>query len=261
MIHTPRKRFGQNFLQDSSVIERIIAAIHPKPEDNLIEIGSGLGALTIPMLKLLGKLKAIEIDRDICQTLIDKTRNFGQLEIYQQDALKFDFNTLYQDKPLRIFGNLPYNISTPLLFHLLTFSSFIQDMHFMLQKEVVERICAKPNTEHYGRLSVMMQYYTYPEYLFTVAPDAFYPQPKVESAIVCLSIPKQPPVNIDNTEDFTIIVQACFQQRRKTLRNTLKGFLTAQEIEEAGIDSSLRAEVLTLEHFAQLTNFYTKNKR
>lgn len=249
--HRPRKRFGQNFLHQPQVIQQIIAAIAPREQDFLVEIGPGQGALTQPLLAQAKRLVAIEFDRDLVQYLQDQ--NWGELTIYQADVLKFDFAQLNQPV-LRIVGNLPYNISTPLLFHVLNYAAQIQDMVFMLQKEVVDRIVASPNCADYGRLSVMLQYYCHAEKLFDVSPEAFNPPPKVDSSIVHLIPHKAPPVHINNRLLFEKLVSQAFTQRRKTLRNNLKPLLNAEQIEQAGINPQLRAETLTLAEFAALAN-------
>ena len=252
MRHNPRKRFGQNFLVDQHIIAQIISEIYPQKSDRIIEIGPGLGALTRPLLQALDHLHVIEIDRDIVSQL---NQVFAQeeLTIHAADALKFDFSTL--GNKLRIVGNLPYNISTPLLFHLSQFAEHILDMHFMLQKEVVDRMVGSPATADYGRLSVMLQYRFDMEYVFSVPPESFRPVPKVESAIVRMT-PRDSSARIVKDEAlFAQIVTAAFSQRRKTLRNTLQQHLTASDFSALGIDSGLRAENLSVEEFAAIANF------
>ncbi|WP_353570866.1 16S rRNA (adenine(1518)-N(6)/adenine(1519)-N(6))-dimethyltransferase RsmA [Candidatus Albibeggiatoa sp. nov. BB20] len=249
--HRPRKRFGQNFLHDSQVIQQIIAAIAPRDHDFLVEIGPGQGALTQPLLTQIKRLVAIEFDRDLVQYLQDQ--NWGELTIYQADVLKFDFATLNQPT-LRIVGNLPYNISTPLLFHVLNYAEMVQDMVFMLQKEVVDRIVAKPSCSDYGRLSVMLQYHCHAEKLFNVSPMAFNPPPKVDSSIVHLIPHAIPPVQLNDKALFEKLVAQAFTQRRKTLRNNLKPLLSSEQIEQVGINPQVRAETLSLEEFAALSN-------
>ncbi len=253
MEHRARKRFGQNFLHDRHVIDRIVRAIHPKAGERLVEIGPGLGALTLPLLQAAGRLEVVELDRDLIPKLAELCAGKGELVIHSADALKFDFCSLAAEGKLRLAGNLPYNISTPLIFHLLEQARCIDDMHFMLQKEVVERLAAKPDTSDYGRLSVMVQFRCKVEQLFTVPPGAFTPAPKVESAIVRLEPYAEPPVAVDAAVLEKVVAQA-FGQRRKTLRNTLKGLLDAAAIEAAGIDPQRRAETLSLEEFAALAN-------
>ncbi len=254
MHHTPRKRFGQNFLIDASVIAEIIEEIAPRHPDRLIEIGPGLGALTRPLLQILNHLHAIEIDRDIVERLRQEF-NPEQLTIHSADALKFDFSTLGDQ--LRIIGNLPYNISTPLLFHLSEFSEQILDMHFMLQKEVVDRMVAVPSTPDYSRLSVMLQYRFDMEQVFNVPANAFRPAPKVESAIVRMNPRSRSQLTVLDDALFAKIVSTAFSQRRKTLRNTLKHYLTQQDFAALDIDSGLRAENLAVERFIAIANFLT----
>ena len=251
-VHKPRKRFGQNFLHDPQVIQRIIASIRPREGQRMVEIGPGEGALTRELLPILGQLDVVELDRDLIPRLESNCASLGEIRIHQADALKFNFCQLISGfSQLRIVGNLPYNISTPLLFHLLEMSHCIQDMHFMLQKEVVQRITAKPGTGQYGRLSVMVQYYCETEMLFTVGPGAFHPAPKVDSAVVRLVPHRQPPVAVEATR-LSQLVSRAFGQRRKTLRNNLKGLLDADAIESLGIDPGVRPERLSLEDFARL---------
>ncbi|MEK7989397.1 MAG: 16S rRNA (adenine(1518)-N(6)/adenine(1519)-N(6))-dimethyltransferase RsmA [Thiotrichaceae bacterium] len=249
--HRPRKRFGQNFLHDQQVIQQIIAAISVRESDFLVEIGPGQGALTKPLLTQISHLVAIEFDRDLVQYL--QSQNWGELTLYQADVLKFDFAQLNQPT-LRIVGNLPYNISTPLLFHVLNYAEMVQDMVFMLQKEVVDRIVAKPNCTDYGRLSVMLQYHCHVEKLFDVSPQAFNPPPKVDSSIVQLIPHPKPPVAVNNKALFDKLVAQAFTQRRKTLRNNLKPLLSSEQIEQVGINPQVRAETLNLEEFAALSN-------
>ena len=251
MRHIPRKRFGQNFLVDPYIIAKIVDEISPQKDDRVIEIGPGLGALTKPLLQQLDHLTVIEIDRDIVAQL--KTLfTPDKLTIYATDALRFDFSSL--GNQLRIVGNLPYNISTPLLFHLSQYSENILDMHFMLQKEVVQRLTAKPGISDYGRLSVMMQYHFNMTHVFNVLPQSFLPAPKVDSAIIEM-IPR--PKKNKSAHDETLlsqIVLAAFSQRRKTLRNTLQQYLTTDDFNRIGIDSRVRAENLSVENFVAITN-------
>lgn len=260
--HKPRKRFGQNFLKDQNVIHRIISVIHPNPQDKLLEIGPGQGALTKVLLENVPFLEAIEIDRDLAQCLTNQYVP-TQIKVYVEDALKFDLNRLYENKKIdqkyRIIGNLPYNISTPLMFHLFQFSPLIEDMHFMLQKEVVDRLHASPNQKDYGRLSIMAQYFCKVEELFTVNPNAFYPKPKVYSAIVRL-IPQKP---IIPTKDIVLlgnVVRTAFSQRRKTLTNALRPYLTSLDFKALNIDPILRPEVLSVEDYVRISNYIFENK-
>ena len=256
--HFPRKRFAQHFLHDNQIKQRIIAAVAPESDQHLVEIGAGKGALTLPLLQYNCTLDVIELDRDLVVLLKQKTNLYEQLRIYNADVLKFDFKQLITGaQPLRIIGNLPYNISTQLLFYLLNYANHIQDMTFMLQKEVVDRMIANPSTSDYGRLSVMLQYHLSIEKLFDVGPNAFKPPPKVNSSVVQLIPHPQPPVIIHNYQHFSQIVTTAFAQRRKTLRNTLKKILDSVEIEAVGINPQLRAETLTLAEFSQLANKFT----
>ena len=249
--HTPRKRFGQNFLHDQNVIASIIRLIAPVADDQFIEIGPGQGALTLPLLEHVNRLDVVEIDRDLVAWW--KTKAIANLYLHESDALKTDFCNLRADqqKPARLVGNLPYNISTPLLFHLLEFRDCITDMHFMLQKEVVDRITALPGNKTYGRLSVMMQYYCQAEKLLTVRPGSFNPPPKVDSAIVRL-VPCQHTQFDVNEKTLALVVSQAFSQRRKTLRNALKSLLDSEQIAQLEIDPGCRAETLPLEAFVKL---------
>jgi len=258
--HRARKRFGQNFLTDPYVVAGIVAAINPQRDDHLVEIGPGLGVLTESLLPCVISMDAIELDRDIIPKLQEHCYGRGQLHIHEADALKFDFADLAgDDRPLRIVGNLPYNISTPLMFHLLSMHERIQDMHFMLQKEVVDRLAATPGGKDYGRLSVMMQYYCRVESLMKVPPEAFSPPPKVNSAVVRLVPYSKPPVDVADINLLEKLVTQAFSQRRKTLRNTLKPLMNAEQIEAQGVDPRRRAETLSLGEFARLTNFVSAN--
>ena len=255
MSHKPRKRFGQNFLHDKMVIQRIVNNINPRQGDHIVEIGPGEGALTELVLDKIGAMDVVELDRDLIPLLKIRFVMQEGLTIHQADALKFNFCELKKnEKKLRIIGNLPYNISTPLLFHLFDNSHCIQDMHFMLQKEVVDRIVAKPGDSAYGRLGIMMQYYCHSEYVFTVKPGAFRPPPKVDSAIVRLIPHEKPPVAVNDFDTFSKIVNFSFTQRRKTLRNILKGKLEASQIEELGIEPTIRPERLSLQDFTKIAN-------
>ena len=253
--HQTRKRFGQNFLHDTRVIEKIVRAVAPKSGDNLIEIGPGLGAITAPLLVASERLTVVELDRDLAAGLAGRVTQPEKLTIVEADALKFNFLTLMtDDKPMRIVGNLPYNISTPILFQLLQYGSKVQDMHFMLQKEVVDRIVAVPNSKDYGRLSVMIQYYCKPEFLFEVPPGAFNPPPKVTSAVFRLTPYPQKPVIAKDEKNFASLVGHVFTQRRKTLRNSLKGRLDEQGIIDVGIDPMARPENLSMAQFVALSD-------
>lgn len=250
----PRKRFGQHFLHDQNVIARIIHAINPETKSAVIEIGPGLGALTLPLLQQRGDLHVVEIDRDLAKTITERCQGLGALHMHCTDALEFDFHLA--GGPVTVVGNLPYNISTPLIFHLLDQLDGISEMIFMLQEEVVDRMHAGPGTRTYGRLSVMVQSRCRVEKLFTVGAHAFSPPPKVESAVVRLTPLRQPPAEIKNHALFSTLVRDCFNQRRKTLRNALKHLLNADQIREAGIDPQLRPEQLTITQFIHLANLH-----
>jgi 16S rRNA (adenine1518-N6/adenine1519-N6)-dimethyltransferase len=267
--HIPRKRFGQHFLHDQGILRRIVESVAPQPGDRLIEIGPGEGALTLPLLRAAGSMTAIELDRDLIEPLQAKAQGLGNLSIISADVLTVDFSALAADAQerecpgghgwpggagalLRIVGNLPYNISTPILFHCLEHAGAIRDMHFMLQKEVVERMAAPPGSKVYGRLSVMLQLRCTVQPLFRVPPGAFRPPPKVDSAVVRLT--PLPPAALPQV-DFSVIeqvVRAAFGQRRKTLSNALSGVATTADIQAAGIDPRARAEQLEPSAFVAL---------
>ena len=249
MSHNPRKRFGQNFLVDNQIINKIISTISPKNNEIIVEIGPGKGALTLPILEHLDHLNVIEIDRDLVSLLNSQQQD--KLTIFEADALQFDFNQFSQK--IRVIGNLPYNISSPLLFHLLNFREQIIDMTFMLQKEVVDRIVATHGNKTYGRLSVMMQAFFEVESMFVVPKESFEPQPKIESAILYLKTRTEPLVK--NLKPLEEIVKVAFSQRRKTLKNCLKSIINQSQTE---IDLSQRAEMLSIENFITLMNDYEK---
>lgn len=259
--HLPKKRFGQHFLHDPGVLARIVAAIDPQPGDHLVEIGPGLGALTVPLLQRVPRLEVVELDRDVIPTLeANCARVEGglwpgprELVVHRADALEFDFAALAGDgRPLRLCGNLPYNVSTPLLFHLLAQRHVIHDMTFMLQKEVVDRMAAAPDSDAYGRLSVMLAAYTRVEKLFKVGPGAFRPPPKVDSAVVRLVPHATPPFPLDDPTRFAELVGRAFTMRRKTLRNALKGLVHEDAMRAVGIDPQARPETLSAEQFGRL---------
>lgn len=252
MKHQPRKRFGQNFLTDTSVIEKIVASINPQPGEVMVEIGPGQAALTLPLMQSGVDLHVVEIDRDLCESLLKRFP--GKFQLHQQDALKTDFASIVSGQKFRLVGNLPYNISTPLIFHLFQWSQLMTDMYFMLQKEVVDRMAAEPGGKDYGRLSVMSQFYCQVSPLFVVKPGAFYPPPKVDSRIVRLVPHQKPPVDIPSEKIFAQVVRQAFSQRRKTLRNCLKSLLTENQIKAADVDPGLRAERLHLQDFARLSH-------
>jgi len=267
--HIPRKRFGQHFLHDQGILRRIVEAVAPKPDDRIVEIGPGEGALTLPLLRAAGHMTAIELDRDLIESLAARARDIGALNIISADVLTVDFGDLAGglsrpsmasealgllsgNTQLRVVGNLPYNISTPILFHCLEYAGSIRDMHFMLQKEVVDRMAAPPGSKTYGRLSVMLQLRCTVEPLFKVPPGAFRPPPKVDSAIVRLT---PLPAHLLPDADGKVIerlVRAAFGQRRKTLSNALRDLATAQQIDAAGIDPRARAEQLAPSAFVAL---------
>jgi 16S rRNA (adenine1518-N6/adenine1519-N6)-dimethyltransferase len=257
--HRARKRFGQNFLHDPAIIQRIIDVIKPLKPDHLVEIGPGKGALTKPILERVDKLDVIEIDKDLVSALKTNLDNNKRLIIHEADALKLDFS-LFNHTDLRIVGNLPYNISTPLLFHLLTYRNQIKDMIFMLQKEVVDRICAESGNKQYGRLSIMLQYYCDVESLFIIKPGAFTPSPKVDSAIVRIIPLPRPRYELSDHECLKVIVREAFSQRRKTIRNALKRYLDETDIKELGIAPEIRAENLQIIDFVKLANRYHQLK-
>ena len=257
--HTARKRFGQNFLTDSHVIDGIVRAINPQPEDILVEIGPGLGALTEPVAEVSDHLHVVELDRDLAKRLRHHPFIGSKLTVHECDALKFDFRSLCQEeKQIKVFGNLPYNISTPLIFHLLSFQDTIDNMHFMLQKEVVQRMAAGPGTKAYGRLSVMTQYYCKAIPVLEVPPNAFKPAPKVDSAVIRL-IPVPPRWPAEDISILERVVSEAFNQRRKTLRNSLKRVIDSENLIKLEIDPTLRPEQITIEQFVRIANFVNKN--
>lgn len=252
--HKARKRFGQNFLHDHGVIRQIVACIVPKKGQHIVEIGPGKGALTEGLISVTESMDVVELDRDLIPILRVNLFRYPNLRIHEADAMKFDFSSLIQEDKLRIVGNLPYNISTPLIFHLLDQASNIKDMHFMLQKEVVERLCAAPGDNAYGRLGIMMQYHCEARYLFTVPPGSFQPAPKVDSAIVRLTPRAEPKVAADDVELLSTVVRTAFSQRRKTLRNNLKPLIDAAGIEALELNPGERAENLAIEDFVRIAN-------
>lgn len=252
--HKARKRFGQHFLHDQNIIQKMLRAINPQPGESLVEIGPGQGALTFPLLERCHKLTAIELDKDLIPILQRQAPQFGELTLINQDILQTDLGALELTPPVRIVGNLPYNISTPLMFHLLAQSDQVKDMHFMVQKEVAQRIVAHCGDRHYGRLSIMMQYYCRSEYLFDVAPGCFSPPPKVDSAIIRLVPHTSPSVTVNDLDVLSEVVKMAFNQRRKTIANSLKKRLRREQITALQIDPRLRAENLSLDDFARLAN-------
>lgn len=253
--HVARKRFGQNFLVDQGIIGAIVSAINPQRGDTVVEIGPGLGAITEPLMQRVDHLHVVEIDRDLIARL-KKQHTPERMTIHEGDALAFDFASIGRN--LRLVGNLPYNISTPLLFHLADYPEHVHDMHFMLQKEVVERMVAEPGDADFGRLSVMLQYRFWLEWLIDVPPESFEPAPKVDSAVVRL-IPK--PVSelrAKNLQKLALVVQTAFSQRRKMLRNTLKSLLGEAGFAELGIVPTLRAEDVPVEDYVRIANYLTQ---
>ncbi len=252
--HQARKRFGQNFLVDQTIIGQIVAAVAPKPEHNLIEIGPGMAAITEHLIEHCPGMSVLELDRDLVEFLGEKFVGYKDFVIHSGDALKANFEDFFDGRELRLVGNLPYNISTPLLFHLLKVSHLIADMHFMLQREVVDRLSASPGTKAYGRLSVMIQYHCRVNPLIPVPPESFRPAPKVQSAVVRLKPHKTKPYIAENEQLLSQIVSQCFQQRRKTLRNCLRPYGEHLDIVQQQIDLSRRPEQLPVRDFVMLSN-------
>lgn len=256
--HVARKRFGQNFLVAPGIIRKIVDAVAPQAGDTLVEIGPGLGALTEPLLARIDHLHVVEIDRDLIARLAHRFSP-ERISIHECDALEFDFGSLKGQGPLKIVGNLPYNISSPLLFHLLAFAPLVHDMHFMLQKEVVDRMVAEPGSKEFGRLSVMLQYRYHMERMFIVPPGAFSPVPKVDSAIVRM-IPIDPSsvgaygAALKDPDLFARVVKAAFSQRRKMLRNTLSEFIGETDLAATGITPTARAEDIAAADYVRLAN-------
>ena len=260
--HQARKRFGQNFLVDQQIIAQIVSAVAPKPDHNLVEIGPGMAAITEHLVELCPSMSVLELDKDLVEFLGEKFVDYSDLSIYSGDALKMDFAQLHGGRDLRLVGNLPYNISTPLLFHLLKIRHLITDMHFMLQREVVDRLGAVPGTKAYGRLSVMIQYHCRVMPLIPVPPESFRPAPKVQSAVVRLKPHKTMPCVAEDETLLSQIVSLCFQQRRKTLRNCLRPYLEhleSQTNSQDSIDLSRRPEQLSVSEFVALSNRITRS--
>ena len=258
--HRARKRFGQHFLHDQNVIERILRSINPQSGENLIEIGPGQGALTYPLLKECRELIAIELDRDLVPVLNRESPAYGKLEVINADILEFDLASLAAHKKFRLVGNLPYNISTPLMFHMLESMTQIEDMHFMVQKEVALRIVAGPGNTNYGRLSVMLQCRCQCQYLFDVAPGSFSPPPRVDSAVIRMIPLARPEHDFGDEKIFAAVVKTAFSQRRKTISNSLKTLISREVIEACDIDPGLRAENLTIGDFARLSRASTLSR-
>jgi len=257
--HKPRKRFGQNFLHDQNVIQNIVYAIAPQDDQTLVEIGPGQGAITRLLLEHCKQLHVIEIDRDLVRHLKIQFPANEKLLIHNIDVLNFDFNSLTADQHLRLVGNLPYNISTPLLFHIFNHAHNIEDMHFMLQKEVVDRMAATPGSKRYGRLSIMTQYHCEVEPLFDVAPGSFNPPPKVKSSIVRLIPHAKKPVTVTDYLQFAHIVNQAFSLRRKTMRNALKTIISEQGLNDCDIDPTKRPETISLKEFATISDYISEH--
>ncbi len=259
--HTARKRFGQNFLHDNYIIQSIVAAINPQKDDFLIEIGPGLGALTEPVAEQVDHLTVIELDRDLAERLRHHPFLHQKLTVIEQDVMRFDFQQLAQEtqQPLRVFGNLPYNISTPLMFHLFQYHNVIQDMHFMLQKEVVNRLCAGVNSKAYGKLTIMAQYFCQVIPVLEVPPTAFKPAPKVDSAVVRLVPHKTLPHPVKDLYWLNRVCTQAFNQRRKTIRNSLMDLFTAEQLTALNINLTDRAENLSIADYARLANWLADN--
>ncbi|KFN43383.1 16S rRNA (adenine(1518)-N(6)/adenine(1519)-N(6))-dimethyltransferase RsmA [Arenimonas oryziterrae] len=251
----PKKQLGQHFLTDRNVIDQIVRAVNPQPGDTLVEIGPGQGAITFPLLKKHGALTVIEFDRDLITPLMEVSEGHGDLTIVHKDVLKVDFGKLAGEERIRLVGNLPYNISTPILFHVLEHAESVRDMHFMLQKEVVDRMAADPGSKVFGRLSVMLQATCEVTPLFDIGPLAFRPPPKVDSAVVRLVPKPAGSIGIDDPALFESLVRNAFGQRRKTLRNAVQQLCTGDEILAAGLRPEARAEQLEVAQFIALANY------
>lgn len=247
-----KKKLGQHFLHDQNVITRIVKFINPKPDDNIVEIGPGLGALTVQILPQAKHMLAIELDKDVIPRLQNQCSQLGKLEVYNQDFLKTDLNQF--PAPMRLVGNLPYNISTPILFKAIDNINNIKDMHFMLQKEVAQRIAAEPGSKTYGRLSIMVQYHCKVELLMHVGPGSFTPPPKVDSSIIRLIPKTQHSVQVLDNKLFGDIVRTAFCQRRKTIHNSLKEYITTEGLQSIGIDPKTRPEQLRVDEFVLISN-------
>ncbi len=261
--HTARKRFGQNFLCDDNVIGAIVSAINPTDDDLLIEIGPGLGALTEVVCEYTNHLNVVELDRDLAKRLRHHPFIHQKLNVIEADALSFNFNNFFEEnhkdnQKIKVFGNLPYNISTPLIFHLLTYHHKIDEMHFMLQKEVVKRLCASPHSKAYGRLTIMTQYFCEVLPVIEVPPSAFKPAPKVDSAVVRLVPYKELPHPCKSVKVLNQVVTIAFNQRRKTLKNSLSELLTEDEIVNLGLNITARAENLSLKDYVAIADYVFK---
>jgi 16S rRNA (adenine1518-N6/adenine1519-N6)-dimethyltransferase len=255
MTYHHKKHFGQHFLHDKVLIDQLITYIQPKKNDLMLEIGPGSGALTMPLLSHLEKLYAVEVDRD-CVSLLSKQWDASRLEIFQQDVLTFSLEQIKQDRLIRVVGNLPYNISTPLLFHLYQQNERVVDFHVMVQREVAQRICATENDKAYGRLSVMSQYYCDPTWLCDIAPISFIPPPQVDSTFIRLEPKRDRDQSIEKT--LAQVVASAFNQRRKTLSNSLKALLTPDDFESLGLDKKARAENLPPQSYGDIARYIMK---
>ena len=258
----PRKSLGQNFLQDPNIINKIVAGLGIKSSDTVVEIGPGRGALTELIITQAGHTHLIEFDRDLIDYWQQRAETTSKLTVHGVDVMQFDLHEIIKtsDTKIKIIGNLPYNISSPVLFHLMRYAEFIEHQVVMLQKEVVERMASEPGSKQYGRLSVMLQQRYQIENLFKVPPTAFFPPPKVDSAIARLTPLLEVPHPVSDQGDFEKIVKQAFSMRRKTLRNTLKGALSAEQIESLGINPGARAETLEVSDFAALSNIFSASK-
>ena len=250
----PKKRLGQHFLHERGIIDRIVLAVDPQPGDRLVEIGPGQGAITFPLLDRHHELTVIEFDRDLIAPLTEAAKSRGTLHVIHSDVLQVDFTALAAGDTIRLVGNLPYNLSSPILFHALDHAAVVRDMHFMLQKEVVDRMAAGPGSKVYGRLGVMLQAYCLVTPLFDVPPGAFRPPPKVDSAVVRLVPRPEAEIAVRDRAMFARVVRDAFSQRRKTLRNALSNICEADAIAAAGVDPTLRAEQVPVEAFIALAN-------
>ncbi|WP_287830866.1 16S rRNA (adenine(1518)-N(6)/adenine(1519)-N(6))-dimethyltransferase RsmA [Idiomarina sp.] len=260
--HRARKRFGQNFLNDEHIIESIVDAIHPQSGENLVEIGPGLAALTEPVAERCQQLRVVELDRDLADRLETHPFLSQHLEVIRGDAMKIDFKAFASpEQKLRVFGNLPYNISTPLIFHLLKFSDHVEDMHFMLQKEVVDRLTAEPGSKTYGRISVSVQQRCEVQKVLDVPPEAFTPPPKVESAVVRLRPYVKSPTPVKDVQQLQSLCLTAFNQRRKTIRNNLKKLIDDTQLEALGINPSARPETLTVADYCRISDWLTDNQK
>jgi 16S rRNA (adenine1518-N6/adenine1519-N6)-dimethyltransferase len=255
--HKARKRFGQHFLRSSDVIHNIVGAVRARSDDTLVEIGPGQGAITLPLAESGAKLHAVEFDRDLIGPLRNRFADFDNVTIHEADALEFDFSTLGDD--LRIVGNLPYNISTPLIFHLIEFKPNIRDLFLMLQKEVVDRMCAEPGSKAYGRLTIMLGCHMEVMPLFDVPPDAFSPPPKVQSSVAALRPLRDERISFDASKRMSTLVAQAFSKRRKTVRNALKGIATEEQLDTVGIDAGSRPEQIDIDHWIALVHLLNEN--